>query len=193
MQINATLALSADDRKELSRILNIAQRDLAEALAGYASAALKEYVTMFLGQKVFRRGSDLLEYRLCLLIEGPLNNQIPDEERVCGLFQTTATESRSLIRSVMSKYQYHLKSAIERSMQSVLRAARSVDDGSEFTVTVNSLNVIDELNRVLAEIDGNLPRVIKKRGSVSTHVIAASSYTRLCERLGVEPLLQEGD
>jgi hypothetical protein len=83
---------------------------------------------MFLGQKVFRRGSDILEYRLFLLIEKALEGQIPDEQVVSNLFQTTPTESRSLIRSVMSKYQYQLRGAIEYSIRAILENASKDND-----------------------------------------------------------------
>lgn len=66
---------------------------------------------MFIGQRVFTRGRDIQEYRLFLLIRGPFGNTIPDDQMVCDLFQTT-TQSRALVRSVMSKYQYELSQAI---------------------------------------------------------------------------------
>src|SRR6266702_5846176 len=99
MNVTAAIKLSADDQKELARILECHPKEMEKTLAPYTSAALTELVTMFLGQKVFSRGSDILEYRLLLLIQHAFANQIPDEQRVCRLFQTTATGSRSLIRS----------------------------------------------------------------------------------------------
>ena len=68
-------------------------------------------------------------------------------------------------------------------MRRLLQTAQQQDENGHYTVIINSLNVVDELNRVLADIDGNLPSVSKKRGSVSTYEIAPSSYTRLEERL----------
>lgn len=185
MDVTSTLKLPADDQKELARILDCDPKDLPKILAPYASAALTEVVTMFLGQKVFSRGSDMLEYRLLLLIQHAFKSQIPDEQRVCRLFQTTASGSRSLIRSVMSKYQYQLKSAIEKSIKLTVESARKAQGETEYSVVINSLNLVEELNRLLAEIDGNLPQINKKHASVSTYEIAASSYSRLCERLSV--------
>jgi len=183
MDVTAHIHLNEEDTTELCHILDCDQGDLSNTLSAYASAALKEYVTMFLGQKVFTRGSDIIEYKLFLLIAEAFENRIPDEQEVCRLFQTTATGSRSIIRSVMSKYQYQLKAAIERSMQRLIQSAQQEDENQPYTVTINSLNVVEELNRVLADIDGNLPPVSKKRGSVSTYEIARSSYTRLMARL----------
>ena len=187
VQTMVTVTLSSPERKELARILGCAEKDLPKKIEPFLRAAAKEYITMFLGQKVYSRGSDMLEYRLFLLVQEAFGNTIPDEQGVSRLFQTTANESRSLIRSVMSKYQYQLKTAIESSLQKLLEAAQHTDGDPSYTVTINSVNLVDELNRVLAGIDGNLPSVQKKRGSVATYEIEPSSYTRLCERLGVTP------
>jgi serine/threonine protein phosphatase PrpC len=185
VDVTASIQLPAADRAELTRILGCTQNQLAERLKAYASAALTEYVSMVLGQKVFRRGSDIHEYRLFLMIDGVFKNQIPNEQEVCRLFQTTATESRSLIRSVMSKYQYQLKTAVERSMKDAVESAQDGDTGDNFTVTINSLNVVEELNRALAEIDGTLQPVAKKHGSVSTYKISPASHARLKQHLGL--------
>jgi hypothetical protein len=179
MQITARLDLDADDGVELAKILSCTNAELPTRLEHFASAAIHEYVSMFLGQKVFRRGSDINEFRLFLLITKALDNRIPDEQLVCRLFQTSATESRALIRAVMSKYQYLLRDAVDSSMRQIIDAAKQDHEDGPYEVVVNCLNVIDELNRALAEIDGTLRTISKKRGSVSTYEIAPSSYARL--------------
>lgn len=183
MHIDAELELDATGAVELAKILSCTDQELAGKLALCASAAISEYVSMFRGQKVFRRGSDINEYRLFLLITTALENRIPDEQMVCRLFQTSTTESRALIRSVMSKYQYLLREAIDSSMRQTIQAAQRDGEDGSFEVIVNSLNVVEELNRVLASIDGTLQPIAKKRGSVSTYEISPTSYQRLNARL----------
>ena len=146
---------------------------------------MAEYLAMFRGQKIFKRGSDMLEFRLLLLIENAFDGEIPDERTVSSLFQTTLTESRSLIRSVMSKYQYQLRTHVERTLRTCLSNARRPDDTQSYTVVIKSQSVVDELNKALADIDGNLTSVIKKKGSVSTFEIAPASYARLREKYAV--------
>lgn len=187
MNVTATLELDDDDATELARILACQPNELENTLATHATAALEEYATMFLGQKVFKRGSDILEYRLFLLIKHAFGDHIPDEAQVCRLFQITATESRSLIRSVMSKYQYQLHSAVEHSVVGALTAANQDGDGGPFLVTINNANIIEALNLALADVDGTLKQVSKRRGSVSTYEIAPASYARLCEKFNVQP------
>lgn len=182
MEVRTIIELNDDDQHELARILECDVDELPTVLANHSSAALTEYVSMFLGQKIFRRGSDINEYRLFLLITKVFKNRIPDEQEVCRLFQTTATESRALIRAVMSKFQYQLREAIDNSVRNALDSATQEENGGPYVVTINSLNVVEELNRALASIDGTLQQIRKMRGSVSTYEISPASYARLRER-----------
>ncbi|MDD2019523.1 hypothetical protein [Pseudomonas putida] len=187
MQITTTLTLSAAEEAEISAILGCNSADLNDRLNLCLGASINEYLAMFRGQRVFKRGSDMLEYRLLLLIETAFNGVIPDERTVSSLFQTTLTESRSLIRSVISKYQYQLKSHVERTLSSSLTAANRQNNTQDYTVVINSQNIIDELNKALADIDGSLSPVAKRKGSVSTYEISPSSYNRLCAKFNVQP------
>jgi len=141
---------------------------------------------MILGQKVFTRIQDIKGYRLYLLIKEVFNNRIPDDQKITDLFQTTPSESKSLVRSITSKYQYELKQAIKSTLSDIIRhAVQDHDDENDYLVTVNSTTKIEELNSIIASIDGTLPQISKKRGSVSSYVIKASSYSKLCEKLGI--------
>jgi len=183
MRITTELVIDDAGCNELARILKCSVRNLPGRLALYASAAIEEYVSMFRGQKVFTRGSDITEYRLFLLITKAMGNSIPGEQDVCSLFQTSTTESRALIRAVMSKYQYSLRDAVNSSMKQIIRDARQNEEDGTREVTVDSLNIVEELNRLLATIDGALRPITRKRGSVSTYEISPASYARLDENL----------
>lgn len=185
MQLTFNLDLSEAEEAEISTILGCSVDDLKTCLNSYFAASIKEYLTMFRGQKVFKRGNDILEYRLLLLIETAFNGVIPDERTVSSLFQTTVTESRSLIRSVLSKYQYQLKKNVHRTLNASLSGATQLGGYQNFTVVINNQIVVNELNKALADIDGGLPPVVRKRGSVSTYEIFPSSYNELCEKFGV--------
>lgn len=187
MQVTTTLTLNAAEEAEISAILGCNVADLNDRLNLCLGASINEYLAMFRGQRVFKRGSDMLEYRLLLLIETAFNGVIPDERIVSSLFQTTLTESRSLIRSVISKYQYQLKSHVERTLSSSLTAANRLNNTQDYTVVINSQNVVNELNKALADIDGSLSPVGKRKGSVSTYEISPSSYNRLCTKFNVQP------
>lgn len=185
MELDLTLSLpiSGDEEQRLAGILGVEQDTLESRLGSVANAALEEYVRMFLGQKVFTRGSDIREYRLFLLMRRFFGDTIPDEQRVCDLFQTTTTQSRSLVRSVLSKYQYELQEAVDGSLRSLLVDHDPPAEGQDYEVTINSESLVEEFNRILAATDGTLDSVRKKRGAVGTHVIRRSSFYALAEQL----------
>jgi len=83
----------------------------------------------------------------------------------------------------MSKYQYELQEAINSSLRGAVEEAEP--EGDDWTVTVNSENIVESLNRVIGSIDGSLPQIEKKRGTVSNYVLRRSSYIKLCERFGL--------
>lgn len=187
MQITSNINLTPAEEAEIATILECAASDLNSKLNTYFSASIKEYLSMIRGQKVFTRGSDMREYRLLLLIENAFDGVIPDEKTVSNLFQTTLNESRGLIRAVMSKYQYQLRTFIETTLCAALKLATRQNASGEYSVVINSQNVVSELNKILADIDGGLTPIAKRKGSVSTYEIAASSYNKLCSRFKISP------
>ncbi len=85
----------------------------------------------------------------------------------------------------MSKYQYDLSEAIDGTLTATVeKIARDEED--KLSVVINSENLVDALNVRLASIDGSLPQVGKKKGTVSTYDVKESSYQRLCEHYGVQ-------
>lgn len=179
--------LTDREREQLAAILDIDDAsNLDEFLEPYLRAASEEYLRMFLGQRVFTRGSDMREYRLLLLIRHAFGGEIPGEAEVSRLFQTTENQSRSLIRSVISKYQYELSDEISRTLRGLLDGAQPADEeetGGDQYIVVDSDNMVGEFNRRIQAIDGRLPQVKKKRGTASTYVIRASAYEALDESL----------
>jgi hypothetical protein len=186
--INFDIDLTEYEEELLGQILQLSDDEvLEEVLNEYAKASFEEYIRMFMGQKVFTRGSDFKEYRLFLIIKNALQERIPNEEKVSSLFQLTSTESRSLIRSVMSKYQYELNGAIENSLKEALESADLTVNPHTFKGTEN---IITQLNRILSNIDGTLQPISKKSNTTSIYEIKPSSFNRLAEKLGI-PLQQE--
>lgn len=187
MRIEFDLNLDPAEIAEIGQIIGITPANVPTTLAGYGKSALQEYLAMMRGQKALKRGTDILEYRLFLLVENVFAGNIPDEQTISKIFQTTATESRGLLRSIISKYQYLLRDAIDQTLKLVLEGATAESANGPYLVTMNSVNVIEELNKKLASIDGTLASISKKRGSVSTYEITKSSYEQLCTVLAATP------
>ena len=177
--------LSVDERRQLTATFGCSDSNLDKEITKYTDAAAEEYIRMVLGQRVFTRGQDIREYRLYLLIRHVFGGRLPTEQKISSLFQTTTTQSRALLRAVMSKYQYELQEAIHDTLREELdRAQPDPNTDGGFLITVDSENVIQALNRQIASIDGTLPQITRARNTVSTYEIAKSSYSKLVALLG---------
>jgi hypothetical protein len=187
VSISFDTPIGGTDSAKLAEILECAPEELEAALEPYARAAATEYVEMFLGRKVFTRGSDIREYRLFLLIR-EVFKRLPTEQEVSDLFQTTETQSRGLIRSVMSKYQYELTEVLDKSMKEALEAAaqdpNAVED-DDWYITVSSEYIVEALNRLVAQRDGTLTRIVLRKGTASSYVIRPSTRAVLRAALGL--------
>lgn len=187
VRISFELDLNSEEKKRLASILKCDEKDLSVRLESYARAALQEYTTLFLGQRVFTQGADLRAYRLFLLIKEVFENEIPNEQQVSSMFQTTVSQSRSLLRSVISRYQYELQEIIGGTIKSALSAAEQRETDGNWEVTVNK-SLAERLNEILAVYDnGTIPRVTLKANSISTYTMAPSAYLCLCDHFDIAP------
>jgi len=185
MPISVSLSLTDDEKNQLAVILGCGLTQLDDVLAAYGSAALEEYTRMFLGQRVFTRGSDILEYRLLVLTKRAFAGQLPDEQRVSALFQKSTTGSRSLIRATLAKFQYELTTELATTMGDVL--GKVEPDGNGWKVVITSETLVEAMNRQLGLLDGTLPQITKRPGTVSSYHIQPSAYGQLCEHLKIAP------
>jgi len=183
MPIEVRNCLSDEENEFLKGILGCEEQDYENMLSGFASAAFEEYSRMILGQKVYTRISDLKEYRLYLIIREVFENRIPDDQKISDLFQTTPTESKSLTRSIASKYQYELREAFKETLKEIVQ--NSTQENAKWVFTVNSPTKVEELNRILMNIDGTLPQVKKRKGTVSQYEMENSSCMKLKEYFGL--------
>jgi hypothetical protein len=192
MRISFEQELRADERSRLASILECSVEELEDRLSVYAGAALREYVNMFLGSWTPSRISDFHEYRLLALIQEVFGGDIPDEDVVVRHFSMTPAQARALIRSVLSKHQYELSGPLRGALSAtVVNCEQQGEDGG-YEVVINNNTVVEELNRLLGTINGRLPRITKKRGSVSVYQVDISSYEELCSHLEL-PVRRHGD
>jgi hypothetical protein len=173
------MTLTRRERVQLAGAIGCSVPELNQRLTAYAAAAKEEYVRMILGQRVFTRGQDIREYRLLLVIQHVFDGKLPNEQEISNLFQTSKTQSRALLRAVMSKYQYELQAGIRATLRDVIDNAQPKADGSGFWFSIDSENVVNALNSELTTIRGTLEQVGKQRGTVSTYEIAPASHEEL--------------
>lgn len=182
MDITATVDLSTDEQR-LAAILGCDPAKLVDELKPLADAALAEYVELILGRRVFTRGSDMREYRLLLLIKHRYRNRLPTEEEISALFQTTTTQSRSLLRAVTSKYQYELSDTMDDAIKAAVKGMKK--DGNDWHLDAESEFIVEALNRRVARIDVSLPRLQRVEGTLSRYAVKASTQDKLREALGL--------
>jgi hypothetical protein len=170
------------ERSQLASILRCKENEVDGKFATYQAAASEEYLRMILGQRVYTRGTDVREYRLLLLMKHVFKG-MPTEAQVSALFQTTATQSRGLLRAVLSKYQYELHEIVTGSLRRALEQAKDDPNGDGKILVTASDNLIENLNRTIATVDGTLQQISKVRGTASTYEIDKGSYKALEEWL----------
>ncbi len=171
------------ERAQLADALGCTVAELDGRLADFVGAAEEEYVRMILGQHVYTRGQDIKIYRLSLMIKHAFYGRLPTEGQISALFQTTASESRSLLRAVRAKYQYELRQAITASLKTALtRATRDDGDGS-WTMVCESDNIVDALNDAITRHDGGLPKIRRSAGTAGAYEIANSTYQALTTKI----------
>lgn len=179
------IELASSDVSLLTTILNCNESELNDKLNTIGNAAFEEYIKMILGQKVFTRGRDMLDYRLFVIIKHLFAGKIPDEQEICGLFQTTITESRSMIKSITSKYQYELKLMIEETLKKEVENISAFDEYT-YKITKNNQFIINELNRILGIIDPMSDLIEKDAKKASLYLLKESSYLELCKHYNVK-------
>jgi hypothetical protein len=193
MEITLSFDLKEDEKKLLADIFSlfddngdIDQEKLSQKLSELSKASLEEYLRMILGQKVFTRGRDIREYRMYLFIKEVFDNKIPESELVSSIFQTTSSESRSLIKSVLSKYQYELKSSLESTLKKIISDVQIEND--KFIAVIFNENLKNELNKILSvRKKSALKQIIKEKGTIANYIIPADSYLELCQHFNLNP------
>lgn len=193
MKIKFDITLDKAETDLLKSILHCSDTELNDRLNKVARASYEEYRKMILGQKVFTRGKDIIEFRLFIFIKYFFEGKIPDEQKICDLFQITATESRALIKSIMSKYQYELRDTIQASLKEQVQKISQDETTDEYKISIQNQYFKDELNRVLGTIDTSLPVIQIDKGTIATFIVKPSSYLKLCEHFGVAPIIKTED
>lgn len=153
MDITISVDIDADTTARLTETLGTA-KPLSDLLPPYAQAAFVEYIEMMTGEHVTSSAVDLREYRL-RRIPASLGT-IPDDELVGNLFQLTASQSRSLIRDALAKYQYALEPYLNQALYDAIKTK-----AADYELAPN----VVELLRLRAQrLDPKLEPITKVQG-----------------------------
>lgn len=181
MKFTVELEIDDGDLARLESATGKTGEALQDVLPKHAQAALTEYVAQYVGRRALSRGTDILEHRLHLLIRHAFDNEVPTEAQVSDLFQTTAAQSRTLIRNTLSRYRFDLATALEATVKATLEAAKP--GKGVFLLEIKSAQVLDALKSKLEqEHPGQVP--IARTRDASTWTLKPVSYAKLCGSFG---------
>jgi hypothetical protein len=189
MDITTSIEISSDEKNQLSEIFNCSPANIETTLKTISSAAMEEYTGMILGKKSFTSGTEMRVYRLCLLIDRCFKKILPNEEMVSRIFQTTTTQSRALLRSVVSKYQYVLKKIINRTISKLVEDTKVLSPKKNeilLTINTNSRFFIEMMNEKIASLDVTLPSVSLRPHCSASYQIQLNTYRALCKEYGLK-------
>lgn len=185
-KIEFSMPVSNDESDLLCSILKIQKNDLSDHLSLIAIAALEEYLKMITGQKVFTRGSDMLNYRLLLIIKHYYGGRIPDEQQISGLFQTTSSESRSMVKSITAKYQYALKEMVDKTLKKEVEGISAHDKFRYVLVTSNAF-AKERLNTIISRENATVEIIESDPRRPNQHLMNESTYLLLCKYFDLHP------
>jgi hypothetical protein len=175
--VEIDVSLSENEEALLKEVFECNDEEFKEFLQRLIQASSEEITKMVLGQKVFTRGRDMQVFRLSVLIRYFFDNEIPDEQQVSALFQLSITESRSLIKACMSKYQYELQHALVNTIYQTLGSCDKTT--TPFKLAVKADYIREAIDRLIGQSNHSLPRLKKSRYTVAEYELLESSYNAL--------------
>lgn len=181
--------ISPEEKDKLKILFGITNDEdnskFEEHLQNITKTALVEYKRMILGIELPTRADEIKQYRLLYLIKYYFRDRIPTEAEVSSMFQLTSTQSKSLIKNVLSKFHYQIEEILKNTMKSVLRGFSSTKRNVKYTGIIQSDNIREELNRIILKENPNLKLITLVRNSAAKYEIEEDSYILLYKNLGL--------
>lgn len=190
MSINIKLPdnlFNSDEKQKLKALFRVkGNKGFLKTTEKVACAALKEYKEMFLGEGLPSRADEIQQHRLFHLIKFYFKGRLPTEAEISSMFQLTQSRSRTLLRLVMTRFHYDLEREIRNSLREAVKQADLNPAGTEYQVIIQSDNILEELNRIIAMRAPQLDPVTKVRNMSRTYAISEDSHDALCKYLGIK-------
>jgi len=175
-----------DEIKKLKKVIGLKESDdPTDAFINVTNAALSEYKQMLLGMGLPSRADEILQYRLYYLIKHYFKEKMPTEPQVSSMFQLTPQKSRSIIRSVITRFRFDLENEVENTLKTTVSKAKWNEQKEEFHIVIRSYNIVDQLNRIIENEAPDLDPVRKVQVQARTYRISEDSCIVLCRALGI--------
>jgi hypothetical protein len=180
--------LDAEDRERLCQTLNlpppVTDNALAEALVPFAQAALAEYIDQMTGRQLPGRMRDFEQLRLLYMARWVFGGQLPDPDRVGGLFQKSSNEAKTLVRNTSTRYRHDLSKAMNDAAWNVL-VTRSQGAGEDiWNVEVRDLALVEHMQEAVRRGPGNPLGIQKSKDEMHVYSIDKATMTALLASIG---------
>lgn len=177
--MNLTLEISEDilSESEKQRLMDTLNIEEELDMKGIIMASFIEYKDMLLGNGLPTRADEIKQHRLFHLIKQHFRGRIPNESEVSRIFQLTETESKSLIKNVRTRFRYQLECEINNTLKKVVQEC--TPNSGKYEAIIQSDNVLEELNRILTQVNPVLEPIKKVRDSSRKYTMSEDTYNTL--------------
>lgn len=175
--------LPENEKNKLMKLLGCENDDekFDKDISKIAHASLCEYKDMLLGMGMPTRADEIRQYRLLHLIKNYFIDRLPSEAEVSSMFQLTQSKSKSLIQNAITRFRYQLENEIRNTLINNLKRAEFDKNADEYRLVIQSGNVLEELNRIIATIAPELDPIRKIRNMSRSYSISEDSFDKLKE------------
>ncbi|HEX4959718.1 MAG TPA: hypothetical protein VF173_02680 [Thermoanaerobaculia bacterium] len=188
MRIDFTLGdseFNTDNRKLVIELLALKdEADLEAAMQKLCKAATLEYLDMFLESGMPSRADEIRQVRLYFLLLYYYKDYLPPESEVSAIFQLTASQGRTLLRTTRSRYRTKIAKQVR---ESVLKALiKPIEDSEMWEIKIDSNVILEELNLLIVKKKPGLTPVQLKRGSAGKYVVDQDTLDFLKKEYGID-------
>ena len=159
---------------------------LEDAMPKLCKAAAMEYIGMFVEKGMSSRADEVRQDRLYFLITYYYESRLPPESEVSSVFQLTASQSRTLLRNIRSRYRTKIGDQVRASSKEVVASATENENTGRWEMLIDSDVILEELNHAIAKKAPTLKTVRLKRDSAGQYEAEEDTYQLLRREYGVD-------
>jgi hypothetical protein len=171
-------------QETIQKTLRVKKEDVEATASKIAEAGFREYLSMLTEGGMPSRADETKQNRLLYLILFYFQNTLPTESQISTIFQLTQSQSKTLLKNVVSKYRHKIEEILKATMSEVIEQVEFHD--GRYLVVIQSDIVRDELDMLITQNEPTYKPITKKRGSAGQYEISEDSYNLLRGKLGID-------
>lgn len=171
-------------QETIQKTLRVKNEEVKATASKIAEAGFREYLSMLTEGGMPSRADETKQNRLLYLILFYFQNTLPTESQISTIFQLTQSQSKTLLKNVVSKYRHKIEKILNATMSQVIEQAEFYE--GRYLVVIQSDIVRDELDMLITQNEPTYKPITKKRGSAGQYEISKDSYNLLRDELGID-------